>query len=189
MWGADPFPDGWTVGLSDAATPNTSSGGADSSPTGVAALPSSAVAAVPATTCADVGGFTPLSLTRQTHFPTQPPSALALGLRHGLLTGVPRGPNPPGGPKKLKRLDPVGASIRVSLEPRERRRPTHDASRCGGLRRLTCETECIHIVLCSALWCFSRGVRHAMMISSMCTIRPCVYLHDSHVFNFHRTTH
>ena len=89
------------------------------------------------------------------------------------------------GTQRSTRRCTVGASIRASLAPRERRRRTHDASRCVGLRRLTCETECICIVLCSALWSFSRGMKHAMMIPSVCSARPCVCSCDSRDLNFH----
>ena len=105
MYGMNPFPDVWAVGLFDAATPNISSGGADSSPA-VATLPSSAAVAASANTGVDAGGFTPLVLTRQQRFATLAPSALALGINHGQLTGVPNGPLPPGRAKKLIKLDP-----------------------------------------------------------------------------------
>ena len=74
--------------------------------TAAAAAVPSAAAPAPANPAVDAGGDLPLSLTRQRRYPTPAPSAAALVINHGLPTGVPRGPLPPGRAKKLDVLDP-----------------------------------------------------------------------------------
>ena len=106
MYGVDPFPDGWDATISSRTRCRTSTGAAAVLLTAAASAVPSAAAPAPANPAVDAGGFQPLSLTRQKRYPTPAPSAAALVINHGLPTGVPRGPLPPGRAKKLDVLDP-----------------------------------------------------------------------------------
>ena len=62
------------------------------------------------------------------------------------------------------------------------------ASACSSANRSDVEKICMCIVLCSAMWCFSEEEKHAMMIASMCTVRPCISPCHSRSFKFYQRT-